>query len=96
MIWHLIKVLLGYEYMQKTFTISFNKNLANVVAKEMKRGKFENTSEFFRHLVRSQFLLNAHSIETLDAADPVAKASKRAARTEQFVPFSQVKHQLGL
>ncbi|MCR4314332.1 MAG: ribbon-helix-helix domain-containing protein [Candidatus Uhrbacteria bacterium] len=82
--------------MNKTFTISFNGDLANVVAKEMKRGKFENTSEFFRHLVRSQFLLDAYPIDAVDAKSSIAKASKRAARTEEFVSLSQARHDLSL
>lgn len=82
--------------MSKTFTISFNSDLAKVVEKEKRRGKFENTSEFFRHLVRSQFILNVHDIEALDATDPLAIVSKHSARTEQFVNFSQIRRELGL
>lgn len=95
-IWHFVKGVIRWTHMNKTFTISFNSDLAKVVEKEKRRGKFENTSEFFRHLVRSQYILNVHDIEVLDATDPVAKASKRSARTEQFVPFSQVRRELSL
>ncbi|MEK7619696.1 MAG: hypothetical protein AAB413_00440 [Patescibacteria group bacterium] len=82
--------------MQKTFTISFNNALVQVVTKEMKRGKFENTSEFFRHLVRTQFLFDAYPVEAIDAKHPIAKTSKRSVRTETFVPLSRVKLELGL
>lgn len=82
--------------MNKTFTISFNGDLAGVVTKEMKRGKFENTSEFFRHLVRTQFLLDTYLVEAMNARRPLAKMSKRSVRTETFVPLSQVKLELGL
>ncbi len=75
--------------MQKTFTISFNKDLAQVVTNEMKRGKFENTSEFFRTLVRQRFLWNGWEIEELDLKDPDYKESKRALREEKFIPLKQ-------
>ena len=82
--------------MQKTFSISFNNDLARVVAKEMRRGKFENTSEFFRHLVRTQFLLDTFPVEIIDTNHPIAKISKRSVRTDTFVPLSQVKLEFGL
>lgn len=75
--------------MQKTFTISFNKDLAQVVSKEMKRGKFENTSEFFRDLVRQRFLWNGWEIEEIDFKDSDYKEAKRAVKHEKFVSLGQ-------
>ena len=41
-----------------TYNISLNKELAQVVDKQIKLGKFANRSEFFRQLLRSLFLSN--------------------------------------
>lgn len=80
--------------MNKTYTISFNHELAEVVEKEKKNGKFGNTSEFFRQLVRQNFLGEDLVIERLDPSDPDAIESKRRAKTEKFIPWSQVKKKL--
>lgn len=74
----------------KTYTISFNPDLAKVVQKEMKRGKFDNTSEFFRDLVRQRFLWNGWEIEEIGPDDPDYHESKKALRTEKFIPLSEV------
>ncbi|MBA3047935.1 ribbon-helix-helix domain-containing protein [Patescibacteria group bacterium] len=42
-----------------TYNISLNKELALLVDKHVKSGKFANRSEFFRQLLRSMFLPNA-------------------------------------
>lgn len=39
-----------------TYNISLNKELAQIVDKKIKSGKFANRSEFFRQLLRSAFL----------------------------------------
>ncbi|MEA2088710.1 MAG: ribbon-helix-helix domain-containing protein [Patescibacteria group bacterium] len=39
-----------------TYNISLNKELAKIVDKQIKSGKFANRSEFFRQLLRSVFL----------------------------------------
>jgi len=44
-----------------TYNISLNKELAQVVDKQIKLGKFANRSEFFRQLLRSIFLSNSES-----------------------------------
>ena len=48
-----------------TYNISLNKELAQIVDKQIKSGKFANRSEFFRQLLRSVFL----SVEKNDIAD---------------------------
>jgi Arc/MetJ-type ribon-helix-helix transcriptional regulator len=75
---------------QKTYTISFNKALAEVVAKEMKRGKFDNTSEFFRHVFR-QFYQNREPviIERLTKADPDYSRSKAIRKQTNYTPLDQ-------
>ncbi len=39
-----------------TYNISLNKELAQIVEKKIKSGKFANRSEFFRQILRSMFL----------------------------------------
>ena len=69
--------------MNKTYTISVNKELARIVEKEKKHGKFGNTSEFFRHLIRQHYVNEEFVIERLDPTDPDAIESKRRAKTEK-------------
>lgn len=75
--------------MNKTYTISFNPDLAKVVQKEMKRGKFDNTSEFFRDLVRQRFVWNGWEIEKLSPNDPDYKLSKQIRKTDEFISLSE-------
>ena len=82
--------------MNKTYTISINQDLAKIVEKEKKQGKFSNSSEFFRHLIRQHFINEEFVIERLDPSDPDAIESKRRAKTEKFIPWAQVKKELKL
>ncbi len=40
-----------------TYNISLNKELADIVDVELKRGKYSNRSEFFRQLLRKVFVV---------------------------------------
>jgi Arc/MetJ-type ribon-helix-helix transcriptional regulator len=75
---------------QKTYTISFNKDLADVVEKEMKRGKFDNTSEFFRHVFR-HYSQNHEPfiIERLTANDPDYARSQKISKKTKYTPLDQ-------
>ena len=44
--------------MMQTYNISLNKELADLVEKQVKSGCFANRSEFFRQMLREVFLLN--------------------------------------
>ncbi len=79
------------EYMsQKTYTISFNKDLADVVVKEMKRGKFDNTSEFFRYVFRhfsehrEPFIIERVSDDDVDYA-----RSRTISKKTNYTPLDQ-------
>lgn len=75
---------------QKTYTISFNKDLADVVEKEMKRGKFDNTSEFFRYVFR-RFGQNHEPfiIERLSDDDADYTRSKTISKKTKYTPLDQ-------
>ncbi len=49
----------------KTINIAINPELLVVVDKEMKKKKYTNRSEFFRDLIRKQFLEKQQSEEEL-------------------------------
>ncbi len=76
--------------MNKTYTISFNQTLAQDVEKNMKRGKFENTSEFFRHIYR-QYSENhgPFIIERLTKDDPDYGRSKKIKSKTKYTPLDQ-------
>lgn len=38
------------------YSISINDELAEIVEKEMKKGRYENRSEFFRELIREKYV----------------------------------------
>lgn len=75
---------------QKTYTISFNKDLADVVEKEMKRGKFDNTSEFFRYVFR-RFSQSREPfiIERLSDDDADYARSKTISKKTKYTPLDQ-------
>lgn len=75
---------------QKTYTISFNKELADVVSREMKLGKFENTSEFFRHIFRHYHQhREPFVIERLTSDDPDSARSRAISKKTIYTPLDQ-------
>lgn len=74
--------------MTKTFTISLGQPLAQVVHTEMRRGKFDNASEFFRHLVRHQYVTHRNTIEHVTKNDPDYRLSKNRLRSKDFEDFT--------
>lgn len=46
-----------------TYNISLNKELADLVDKQLKEGKFANRSEFFRQLLRHAFFSQEQSTQ---------------------------------
>lgn len=46
-----------------TYNISLNKELADLVDKQLKEGKFANRSEFFRQLLRHAFFSQEQSAQ---------------------------------
>ena len=49
-----------------TMNISLSKELASIVDKEIKEGKYANRSEFFRDILRKQFIQKSQSPENID------------------------------
>lgn len=76
---------------QKTYTISFNKDLAAVVAKEMKREKFEDESEFFRHVFRRYSQVREPLIiERVSVDDPDHARSRQISKKAKYTPLDQL------
>ena len=53
-----------------TYNISLNKELADLVDKQMVKGKFANRSEFFRQLLRHAFFSKTHTQEDWIYSEP--------------------------
>ncbi|MCK5319803.1 hypothetical protein KAJ61_00255 [Candidatus Parcubacteria bacterium] len=53
-----------------TYNISLNKELAVLVDKQVKLGKFANRSEFFRQLLRHAFFSKTHTQEDWIYSEP--------------------------
>ncbi|MEK7665853.1 MAG: hypothetical protein AAB337_03175 [Patescibacteria group bacterium] len=76
--------------MNKTYTISFNQTLAKDVEKEMRHGKFENTSEFFRHIYRKYTNhREPFIIERVLPNDSDYKRSKAIKAKGRYTPLDQ-------
>lgn len=69
-----------------TINISLNKELADIVEHEVKTKKYANRSEFFRDLLRKNYILN--DIEELDKNDPDYKLVKKMEKDSEFIDIS--------
>jgi Arc/MetJ-type ribon-helix-helix transcriptional regulator len=66
-----------------TYNISMNDELDVIVTTEMKRKKYANRSEFFRDLIRKQYVKDDYLIEVIDEDDPDYSLLKTLDRNEQ-------------
>lgn len=71
-----------------TINISLNKELADIVEHEVKTKKYANRSEFFRDLIRTNYILN--DIEELDKNDPDYKLVRKIEKDAEFIDISQL------
>ncbi|MBT4937421.1 ribbon-helix-helix protein, CopG family [Candidatus Peregrinibacteria bacterium] len=77
-----------------TYNISLNDELDELVKTEMKRMKYANRSEFFRELVRKQYLETDYTIEAVDEGDPDYQIIQEEKKNAAFVSFEEFKAQL--
>lgn len=73
-----------------TYNISLNKELAQIVEKKIKLGKFANRSEFFRQLLRSAFLSKNNTVTDFIYNEPYysklkQRVKKLKAGNEKFI-----------
>jgi Arc/MetJ-type ribon-helix-helix transcriptional regulator len=73
-----------------TMNISLNKGLAEIVDKQIKKKKYANRSEFFRDMIRKQYVEPAIGIETLDKNDPDYKLVEERSKDADFVDISEI------
>ncbi|OGC82633.1 MAG: hypothetical protein A2V81_03950 [Candidatus Abawacabacteria bacterium RBG_16_42_10] len=70
------------------YNITLNQELADIVDREMKKKKYSNRSEFFRDLVRRQYLAEEdYSIEEILPGDPDYKflqSLKKKSKSSKF------------
>ena len=64
----------------------FNKELSQIIDREMKRKKFANRSEFFRDLIRKSYLTwEPYKIEELGASEPDMALLRSRKKNASFV-----------
>lgn len=74
-----------------TMNISLNKELMDIVNKEVKEKKYANRSEFIRDLIRTAYIMNQPLIiEALDENDPDYKLIKQREKNAKFVTLEEV------
>ncbi len=73
-----------------TMNISLNKELAEIVEYEVKHKKYANRSEFFRDLIRKQYIENDLDIEYVDKDDPDYKLAQKLKKNAEYVDESQI------
>ena len=71
-----------------TINISLNKELADIVEYEVKTKKYANRSEFFRDLLRKNYILN--DIEELDKNDSDYKLVQKMGKDAKFINISEL------
>ncbi len=62
------------------YNISVNKELADVVEREIKVGKYANRSEFFRDMIRDMFVREDLDIEAISPRTQVYKKLKKEVK----------------
>ncbi len=79
------------------YNISFNKELADVVEREIKVGKYANRSEFFRDMIRDVFVREDIEIETISPRTQTYKKLKKevklAKNKREVTSWEEVKKQ---
>lgn len=70
-----------------TLNISLNEELADIVTKEMKDKKFANRSEFFRDLLRKEYVYKNQDvvIEEIGPDDEDYKIIKKREKNAKFI-----------
>jgi Arc/MetJ-type ribon-helix-helix transcriptional regulator len=89
--------------MMQTYNISLNKELAEMVEKQVKAGRFANRSEFFRQLLREVFFMNNSEKEDDDwiYQEPyISELNKRVdalkSGKEEFISLDELDKELNL
>lgn len=82
------------------YNISINKELADVVDREIKVGKYANRSEFFRDMIRDMFVREDVDVEVISPRTQTYKKLKKevklAKNNGEVVSWREVKKQCGL
>lgn len=78
------------------YNISVNKELADVVEREIKVGKYANRSEFFRDMIRDMFVREDFEIEAISprtqAYKKLKKEVKLAKNKGEITSWKEVKN----
>ncbi len=71
------------------YNISINRELAQIITREMKSRKYSSRSEFFRDLVRDRYVVGGseYAIEELPNGDKDTLVIKRRKKEAHFVPL---------
>ncbi|MBI5415080.1 ribbon-helix-helix protein, CopG family [Candidatus Peregrinibacteria bacterium] len=75
------------------YNITLNEDLADVVESQMKRRRFANRSEFFRDLIRSQYVLIENEnilIEEISRDDADYAIIKKREKNAEFIPLEKI------
>lgn len=72
------------------YNISLNGALAKIVEKEIKIKKYASRSEFFRDLVRRQYVHEEYTIEPITDNDPDQRILKKRKRGALFIPLKDL------
>jgi len=82
------------------YNISINKELADVVEKEMTIGKYANRSEFFRDLIRDIFVRRSLDIEPILPKTKEYKEMNEQVKIskskKEFTDYKTVKNECGI
>ena len=73
-----------------SYNISLNDALAQIVEQEIRTKKYANRSEFFRSLIRNQYVDTDSVIEEIPADDPDHKILRKREQKTKFIPLTQV------
>jgi len=76
-------------YTMVHYNITLNQELADIVDREMKKKKYSNRSEFFRDLVRRQYVEEDYAIEPVLPGDPDYALAKERLKKSKFVRWSK-------
>ncbi len=81
------------------YNISINKELADVVEREMTVGKYANRSEFFRDLIRDIFVRRSLDIEPIypktKEYEEINKQAKISKSKKEFTDYKTIRKECG-